>query len=149
VTLSERIRADLKTALTARDLVRANALRMLLSQFKNAEIEKRGPLTEEDCLGQVGKAIKIRREAIEGAVKAGRADLKAKEEAEHAALASYLPSQLSPAELEAMVDATIAEIGAKAPADMGKVMKALMPKIAGKADGAAASSLVRRKLSGS
>jgi uncharacterized protein YqeY len=149
VILSERIRADLKTALTARDLVRANVLRMLLAQFKNAEIEKRGPLTVEDCLAQVGKAIKIRREAIEGAQKAGRADLKAKEEAELATLVAYLPAQLSPAELEALAVAAIAEVGAKGPAEMGKAMKVLMPKIAGKADGAAASAMVRRLLSGS
>jgi hypothetical protein len=149
VTLSERIRGDLKTALTAKDLVRANALRMLMAQFKNAEIEKRAPLTSEDCLGQVGRAIKIRREAIEGAVKAGREDLKAKEEAELAALIIYLPAQLSPDELEALAAAAIAEAGAKGPADMGRVMKALMPRITGKADGAAASAAVRRLLSGS
>ena len=126
--------------------MRANALRMLRSAFKNAEIEKRGPLTEEDQLVQVQKAVKVRREAIEGAVKAGRADIKEKEEAELQILESYLPARLSPEELAALIAATIKDTGAAGPADLGKVMKALVPQLAGKADGAEASRLVRQQL---
>ncbi len=146
MSLADRIRADLTTALKARESVRANALRMLIAAFKNAEIEKRAPLTDDDQLGQVQKAVKVRREAIEGAVKAGRADLQAQEEAELAVLTAYLPAQMSDAELDAAVAAAIAQAGATGPQDMGKVMKALMPAIAGKADGAKASAAVKRKL---
>jgi len=146
MSLPDRIRADLTTALKARESDRANTLRMVISAFKNAEIEKRGPLTDEEQLGQIQKAIKVRREAIEGAVKAGRADLQAKEEAELAILSAYLPAQMTDADLAAAVAAAIAETGAEGPQDMGKVMKALMPKIAGKADGAKASAAVKQKL---
>jgi len=149
MSLTDRIRADLTTALKARESLRATTLRGLISAFKNFEIEKRGPLTAEDELAQVQKAIKVRREAIEGAVKAGRTDLKDKEEAELAVLAAYLPAQMSDADLDAAVAAAIAEAGAKGPQDMGKVMKALMPKIAGKADGAKASAAVKSRLSAS
>lgn len=103
-------------------------------------------MSEEDCLSQVQKAIKIRREAIEGAIKAGRDDLRTKEEAELKTLSAYLPAQLSEEELQSLVTQTIQETGATGPADTGKVMKALMPKIAGKADGGQASKLVRQKL---
>lgn len=144
--LSDRVRADLGSALKAKDAVRAGALRMLLSQFKNAEIEKRGPLAEADELAQVTKAVKVRREAIEGAVKAGRDDIKAKEEAELKVLEAYLPARMSGAELEALVAAAIAAAGAAGPADMGKVMKALAPQVAGKADNAEVAQLVRAKL---
>ena len=147
--LDERVRADLATALKAKDLGRANTLRMLMAAFKNAEIEKRSALTDEERLAQVQKAIKMRKEAAEGAVKANRPETKAAEEAEAKLLEAYLPAQLSDAELAEVVAATIQEIGAKAPADMGKVMKALMPRIAGKAEGGKASALVKQKLSAS
>ena len=147
MSLAERIRTDLNAALKSRELVHANALRMLIAAMKNAEIEKGGALTEEDCLSQVQKAVKIRREAIEGAIKAKRDDLRSKEEAELKMLSAYLPAQLSEEELQALVAQTVQETGAVGPADTGKVMKALMPKIAGKADGGRASNLVRQKLS--
>ena len=146
--IEDSIKAELSVALKARDLSRANTLRLLLSAFKNAEIEKRGPLTEEDRLGQVQKAIKIRREGIEGAIQANRADLKAAGESELKVLEAFLPAQMSEADLKAVIAASIAEAGAKVPADMGKVMKLLMPKLAGKADGSKASALVKAVLAG-
>ena len=146
--IEDSIKAELSVALKARDLSRANTLRLLLSAFKNAEIEKRGPLTEEDRLGQVQKAIKIRREGIEGAIQANRADLKAAGESELKVLEAFLPAQMSEADLKAVIAATVAEAGAKVPADMGKVMKLLMPKLAGKADGSKASALVKAALAG-
>ncbi len=146
MSLLERIRADVSQALKAKDMVRANALRMLASACHNAEIEKRAALTDDEVLGQVRKAVRVRREAIEGAEKAGRADIKAKEESELKVLEAYLPTGMSAAELAALVDAAVAETGATGPADMGKVMKALMPKVAGRADGSAVSEAVRRKL---
>jgi hypothetical protein len=144
--IEDKVKADLTTALKAKDLARANTLRLLIAAFKNAEIEKRAPLTEEDRLAQVQKAVKMRREAIEGAIRANRPDFKAAEEAEMKLLQAYLPAQLSDAELAELVAQTIQEAGAKSPADMGKVMKALMPKIAGRGDGGKASALVKQKL---
>lgn len=148
MALDETIKADLGDALKAKDLARANTLRMLIAAFKNAEIEKRSPLTEDDRLGQVQKAIKMRREGIEGAIKAGRADRQAAEEAEITVLEAYLPAQMSEDELKRVIAATVAEAGARTPAEMGKVMKLLMPKLAGKADGAKASALVKAALAG-
>jgi hypothetical protein len=146
LSLVERIRADLSGALKARETVRAGALRLLLSSIHNAEIEKKGALTDQETAIQVQKAIRVRREAIEGAEKGGRTDLVKKEQTELKVLESYLPSQLPAAELETLVTAAISEAGAKGPADMGKVMKILMPKVAGRADGAAVSQIVREKL---
>ena len=146
MNLVERIRADLGVVLKAKNLVSANALRMLISSVKNAEIEKRGTLTEEEILGQVQKAIRIRREAIEGFAKGGRTEMKEKEEAEIKVLEIYLPAQLSIEEVEALVVAAISETGATGPADMGKVMKAVMAKTAGRTEGSKVSECVKRKL---
>lgn len=147
MSLPLRIRADLVDALKKKEAVRAAALRLLLSSMRNAEIEKRGPLSEEDVLAQVAKAIRIRKEAIEGCVKSGREDLKQKEETEMKVLESYLPAQMGEAELMETVSKVIEETGALGPADMGKVMKALMPRVSGRVDGAKASQLVRQSLS--
>jgi len=129
-------------------MVRVNALRMLLSAVRNAEIDKRGPLTEPEVLVQVQKAVRVRQEAIEGAKQAGREDIREKEEAEMASLRTYLPAPLTPAELDKLIAETVAETGAAGPADTGKVMKAIMPKVAGRADGGAVSQAVRARLSG-
>ena len=146
MNLAERIRAELGVALKAKNLVSANTLRMLISSIKNAEIEKRGTLTEEEILGQVQKGIRIRREAIEGFAKGGRTEMKEKEEAEIKVLEAYLPAQLSDSDLESLVASAISETGATGPADMGKVMKAVMAKTAGRAEGSKVSDCVRRKL---
>ena len=129
-------------------MVRANALRMLLSAVRNAEIDKRGSLTEPEVLAQVRKAVKMRQEAIEGAKQAGRDDIREKEEAEMTSLRTYLPAPLTPAEIDKIIAETVAETGATGPADTGKVMKAIMPKVAGRADGGAVSRAVRARLSG-
>ena len=147
MSLPLRIRADLADALKKKEAVRAAALRLLLSSMRNAEIEKRGPLSEEDVLAQVAKAIRIRKEAIEGCIKSGREDLRQKEETEMKVLESYLPAQLSEAELMETISKAIEETGAHGPADMGKVMKALMPRVSGRVDGGKVSQLVRQSLS--
>lgn len=126
--------------------MRADALRMLISSIKNAEIVKKGTLTDEEIVGQIQKGVRMRKEAIEGYAKGGREDMKAKEEAEMKVLEAYLPAGLSDAELDALVAAAITETGAKGPADMGKVMKAAMAKTAGRAEGAKVSECVRRHL---
>jgi len=146
LNLGERIRADLGVALKAKNLVSANTLRMLISAVRNAEIEKHSPLTDDEILGQVQKGIRLRREAIEGFAKGGRSEMMEKEKSEIAVLEVYLPAQLSDAELDALVAAAISETGATGPADMGKVMKAVMAKSAGRTEGAKVSECVRRKL---
>lgn len=147
MSLQDRIRADLADALKKKETIRAGTLRLLISSVHNAEIEKKGPLSEEDAFAQVAKAVRIRKEAIEGCVKSGREDLRKKEEAEMKILESYLPAQMSDEELLETIAKVVEETGAKGPADMGKVMKALMPRISGRAEGGKVSGLVRQSLS--
>ncbi len=148
MSLSDRFRADLAKALKGRQAARTGVLRMLLASVKNAEIEKRGALSEDDLAAQVRRAIKLRKETIDAAVKGGRDDVRQREEAELRILEEYLPTQMSDEELDALVSAAIAEAGAAKPSDVGKVMKALMPGLAGRADGNRASGAVRKRLSG-
>jgi len=138
---------DLKQAIRSSDDVRKRTLRMVLSSLKLAEVEKRGPLDETAIAGIVRKEIKMRQEAIEEAQRAGRQDLAQASEAEQAVLEGYLPKALDPAELEALVRQAIAEAGAAGAQDMGKVMKILVPRVEGRADGKQLSSLVRDLLS--
>ena len=142
----EKLNADLKDAMRAQDALRKRVLRLAIAAIKNAEIEKQAELTEDEVIKVLQKEVKERRDTIEGAQKAGRADLVAEAEAEIAALEAYLPQQLSEAELETLVRATIAEVGATSMQDMGKVMGAVMPKIQGRAEGKAVSQMVRKLL---
>ncbi|HJR19597.1 MAG TPA: GatB/YqeY domain-containing protein [Actinomycetota bacterium] len=144
--LREKIANDMRDAMKAREAVRVAALRMLMAAVKNAEIEKRHELSDDEVLDVVGKEAKRRRESIEAFEKGGRDDLVAKESDELAVLEAYLPERLSDDELAALVDAAIAETGAASPKQMGDVMKALMPKLRGRADGGQVSALVKAKL---
>jgi len=145
-TLRERIQGDLKSALKAgrKDAVRT--LRMLEAALKNKQIELRRPVTDPEVVQAVQLGVKQRREAILLYAKGGRPDLVAQEEAEVAVLTDYLPAQLSDAELDAMVQAAIAAVGATGPKDLGAVMKQVMGQAAGRADGARINALVRAKL---
>jgi uncharacterized protein YqeY len=138
---------DLKQAMRRSDEVRKRTLRMVLSSLKLAEIEKRGALDEAAIVGIVRKEIKMRQEAIEEAQRAGRQDLIDASQAEVAVLEGYIPKAIDPAELETLVRQAIAEAGAAGPQDMGKVMKILVPRVEGRADGKQLSSLVRDLLS--
>ncbi|MGH2783899.1 MAG: GatB/YqeY domain-containing protein [Actinomycetota bacterium] len=144
--LREKIADDMREAMKARDAVRVAALRMLMTSVKNAEVEKRHELSDDEVLDVIGKDAKRRRESIEAFEKGGRDDLVAKESSELAVLEAYLPERLSDEELAALVDAAIAETGATTPKQMGDVMKALMPKLRGRADGGQVSALVKAKL---
>ena len=139
--------SDLKQAMRSSDVVRKRTLRMVLSSLKLAEVEKRGPLDEAATIGIVRKEIKMRQEAIDEAQRAGRQDLIEGSQAELAVLEGYLPKAIDPAELETLVRQAIAEAGASGPQDMGKVMKVLVPRVEGRADGKQLSSLVRDLLS--
>lgn len=143
---AEGIRQDLAKALKSKESVKVNTLRMLLAGIRNAEIDKKSALSDEDMVAVIRRAIKLRREAIDAATKGGRDDVRKREEEELALLEGYLPAQISDQELDSIIIEGINEVGAKSPGDMGKVMKILMPKLGGKAEGGRISALVRQKL---
>ena len=141
--LNEKIAADMKQAMLAKDAVRLGTLRMLKSAIEYTKLEKKQEqLPDADILAVIKKQIKQRQDSIEGFEKGARADLADKEKAELAVLKAYLPEELSPAQVEEIIKATIVEVGATTKADMGKVMKAVQPKFAGRADNRLVSQLV-------
>ncbi len=145
----ERIDADIKEAMKAKQATRLGVLRMLKSALKNAAIEQGGAdarLNEASAQAVLRKEAKKRQDSIEGFVKGGRQDLADKEQEELQVLGDYLPKQLSAEELEALVSGVIAELGATSKAQMGQVMKAATEKAAGRADGRVLSAMVSSKL---
>ena len=149
MTLNEKVAADITAAMKARDAGRLSALRMLKAAIMNKGVEKGRDLDDAEVLQVVSSLVKQRRDSIEQFQKGGRTDLVEKETAEVAVLEQYLPPAVSAEEIEAVVTAAVAETGATTPKDMGKVMKAVMPKLAGRnADGRAVNEAVRRKLGG-
>ena len=147
--LKERLRADLNAAMRARDQVRMRTLRLALTSITNEEVAGTSArdLTDDEVVRVLTREAKKRREAAEAFSAAGRGDQAAAERAEGDVLAGYLPSQLSDDELAALVDAAIAETGASGLSGLGQVMKAVTPRIAGRADGARVAAEVRRRLS--
>jgi uncharacterized protein YqeY len=145
--LSETIDSHLKEAMRAKDAARLSTLRMLKSAMEYFKIEKKQEkLADADIIGVIKKQIKQRQDSIEGFEKGGRADLVEKEKAELAVLKSYLPEELSQAQIEEIVKAVIAETGAATKADMGKVMKAVQARTAGRADNRLVSQIVSAHL---
>jgi uncharacterized protein YqeY len=148
--LKDRLRADLTTAIKARDTVRSSTLRMALTAITNAEVagKEARELTDEDVLEVLGSEGKKRREAAEAFDEAGRTEQAAKERAELEVLAQYLPEQLTVEEIVALVTEVVESIGARGEGmrAMGKVMGALQPKVKGRADGAVVAAEVRRQL---
>jgi uncharacterized protein YqeY len=144
--LREKIDEDVKQALKSGAKEKLSTLRMLSAALKNKKIDKRRELTEEEIAETVRSLIKQRRDSIEQFAKGGRQDLVDKETAEVAVLEGYLPQQMSREEVEALVRQVIAETGSQGAKDMGKVMKALIPKIGGRADGKLVSELVKHAL---
>jgi len=147
VELKAQLNEDLKSALRSGDKLRTSVIRLLTALIKNREVEKRGPLTDAEAIQAVSASCKQRQEAIEQYRQGGRQDLVDKETAELAILQSYLPAALSPDELQTLVREAIRDAQASSPRDMGKVMALLMPKVTGRADGKAVSTLVREMLS--
>jgi uncharacterized protein len=146
-TLAEQITKDIADAMRAKDQVRLAPLRMLKAALMNREVEKGRPLDGGESLQVVSSLIKQRRDSIEQFQKGGRADLVEKESREIALLETYLPPPLDTAAIERAVDEAIAETGASSAKDLGRVMKAVMPKLAGATvDGRAVNEIVRRKL---
>jgi len=146
--LKDRLTADLRDAMRAGDDLKRTTLRMALAAIKNAEIDARAPLAEPAVLTIVQKEVKNRRESIADAEKANRPDLVAGAEAEIAILETYLPKQLSDGELRELAQEAVAETGASSPREMGEVMKVLMPRVQGRADGNQVSAIVRELLAG-
>ena len=149
MALSDKVNADISTAMKAKNAPRLSALRMLKAAVMNKGIEKGRDLEDAEVMQVVSSLVKQRRDSIDQFSKAGRIDLVDKEAAEVAVLEEYLPPAATAEEIEAAVAAAVAETGAASAKDMGKVMKAVMPKLAGKnADGRTINEAVRRKLGG-
>ena len=146
--LIEQIQEDLKRSMKAKDGNRVSVLRFLLSSIRNREIEKKDALDDEEVLAEITSSAKRRRESMEAFKEGGRDDLFKKEEAELAVLQEYLPQQLSPEDIRSVVQEVVEAVGATSAGDLGKVMKELMPKLRGKADGKLVNEIVREILSG-
>jgi uncharacterized protein YqeY len=144
----ERVENDFKTALKSENEVAKRSLRMVLTSIKLAEVEKGERLSESEVIAILQKEIKSLRESIADAEKAGRQDLIAEAEPEIKILEQYTPQSLSEDEIHQLANEAIAEVGASSPGEMGKVMKVLMPRIQGRAEGAHISAVVRSLLSG-
>jgi hypothetical protein len=147
MTLKARITEDMKAAMRAREAPRVSAVRLLLAAMKQREVDERIELSDADIVGIIDKMLKQRRDSISQFEKGGRADLADVEKFEITVLSTYMPQPLTEAEIEAAIDAAVAEAGAKSPADMGKVMALLKPKLAGRADMSKVSGLVKARLS--
>lgn len=143
MSLLNRLTEELKEALRAGNHIKLSVIRLLKSSIKNREIEKMAPLTDEEIIDIIMTALKQRRESIEQFQKGGREDLVQKEKSELEILQTFLPQQLSEEELVGEIQAVIREVGASSPKDMGKVMKILMIRLKGRAEGAKVSSLVK------
>lgn len=147
MTLMERIGQDITAAMKARDQARLAPLRMAKAALMNREVEKGRALEHAEMEQVISSLIKQRRDSIEQFSKGGRTDLVSRETAEIAVLETYLPPAVPAAELESTVDAVIAETGASGAKDLGKVMKAVMARLAGRVvDGKAINEIVRRRL---
>ena len=144
----EELEKQLKEAMRASDEPRKRTLRMILAAVKLAEVEKRGPLDEAAMRSILQREVKTRQESLADAERAGRAEMAQDVKTELEIVQSYLPAAMPADELEALVRQAIAELEASAPADVGKVMKALMPRIQGRADGKEVNQVVRRLLGG-
>jgi len=148
VKLQERIEQALKEAIREKHENKRNAIRLLLTAVKVKEKELKRALDEMETQQVIASQIKQRRDAVDQYQLAQRADLAASEEDEIRILQAFLPAALTPETLEKLVVEVIAELGAQSAKDMGRVMKALMPKVAGRADGKQVNDLVRSRLQG-
>lgn len=144
----EQIQADVKDAMRARDSTRVQSLRLFVNAIQNEAKAKQRDLTEPEIVTVLQRERKRRVEAAEAFTSAGHADRASAEVAQAAMLDAYLPEQLSSEELQAIVAAAVAELGADGPQAMGSVMKAVMPKVAGRADGKVVSAAVGAALRG-
>jgi uncharacterized protein YqeY len=148
MSLKERVTEDMKTAMRAGEKDRLATIRLILSAIKQREVDERIALDDTQVLAVVEKMVKQRKEAIAQFEAGGRADLVAKETAEIAILQTYLPAQMSDAEIDALITEAIASTGAASIKDMSKVMAAVKAKAQGRADMGAVSGRIKQKLNG-
>jgi uncharacterized protein len=146
MTLRERINDDMKTAMKARDSEKLGAIRLLQAALKQKEVDERIEITDDVVLGVIEKMLKQRKDSIEQYTAGNRMDLVAKEQFEVGVLQVYMPAQLSDADLAKILEEVVAETGATSAKDMGKVMNALRPKVAGRADMGKLSGVVKARL---
>ena len=146
MTIKTQLNDSMKDAMKSGDEVRKRTVRMVLAAVKQVEVDKRIELDDMAIMALLQKELKNRRESLEEAKKANRADLVADNEAEIKVLEVFLPKAMPAEELRALVQAAITETGAMGPADMGKVMKLVMPKVAGRAPNDAVSTAVKELL---
>jgi len=144
----EELNTALVAAMKSKDETRKIPLRLVMAAVKLAEIESKSELDDAGVISLIQKEVKARRESIADAEKAGRDDLVAAAQAEMEVLQEFLPEELSEEQLKKIVQEAVAEAGASSPADMGNVMKVLMPKVKGRADGSLVSRLVKQALEG-
>jgi hypothetical protein len=148
MSLKERITEDMKAAMRAKDAERLGTIRLLTAAMKQKEVDERVELDDAAVIGILDKLIKQRKDSVQAFEKAARQDLADKEAAEIVVLQAYLPARLSQAEIAAEVKAIVAQLGAKGPGDMGKVMGAAKARLAGKADMSQVSAEVKAALAG-
>jgi uncharacterized protein len=148
MSLKARITEDMKTAMKAKEATKLSAIRLLLAALKQKEVDERAELDDAAVVAIIEKLTKQRKDSVTQYEAAGRQDLADAEKFEIAVLAAYLPEKMSTEETAAAVAAAVAETGAKSPADMGKLMAVLKPRLAGKADMAEVSKLVKAALAG-
>lgn len=146
MSLKDQLKDQQKLAMLARDKARLGAIRLLMAEIKQREVDARIELNDEDILAVVTKMVKQRRDSISQFEAAGRQDLADKESAEIVVLQEFLPQQLTADEIAALIEQAITESGAAVMADMGKVMAVLKPKIQGRADVGAVSAQVKTRL---
>lgn len=146
MTLRDRINEDMKAAMKARESDKLGAIRLLTSALKQKEVDERIEITDDIVLAIVEKMLKQRKDSIEQFTAGNRMDLVAKEQFEVGVLQAYMPAQMSDAELAKVLDEVITETGATSAKDMGKVMNALRPRVAGRADMGKLSGVVKARL---
>jgi uncharacterized protein YqeY len=144
--LKDRIGAEMKEAMRAKDATRLESIRLLRAAIQRREVDDRVELTDDEVVSVLQKMIKQGKDSIEQFSKGGRDDLVAKEAATLAVLETYLPEQIDTAELSALIETALSETGAQGVRDMGKVMAWLKPKVQGRADMGAVSALIKEKL---
>jgi len=146
ISLKERLDGDLKDAMRNKDSIRRTVLRTIISEIRNAEIAKQEALDDEGVLVVMTKQAQQRRDSIEAFKAASRSDLVESESAELKIISGYLPEQLSEDEIEVVITEVISQVEAKGSSDMGKVMKEIMQRVRGRADGKMVSAIVTSRL---
>lgn len=148
MSLKQRLTDDMKTAMKAGEKERLGTIRLILADIKRKEVDERVEMDDTRVLAVLEKMVKQRKDSIEQYDKAGRDDLAAVERAEMAIIEQYLPAKMGEAEIRAAIEAAVAETGASSPADMGKLMGVLKPRLAGQADMGEVSKLIKQRLAG-